>query len=146
MAYLDSTLERRVLSKHCMPQLVNNLVWIAERMRNSEGTYQFERPPAPEELLAIGHYVQKMLDWGTAEFSWVGKNVWAMIAKSEHDRAVLDHMLRFHPDFLDPLHLDGRNAKIDVIQARLGRIILQEIVDDPERDRRERAWMEMEYA
>jgi hypothetical protein len=146
MAYLDSTLERRVLSKHCMPQLVNNLVWIAERMRNSEGTYQFERPPAPEELLAIGHYVQKMLDWGAADFAWVGKNVWAMIAKSEHDRAVLDHMLRFHPDFLDPLHMDGKNAKIDVIQARLGRIILQDIVEDPERDRRERAWMEMEYA
>lgn len=33
-------------------------------MRNSEGTYQFERPPAPEELLSIGHYVQQMLDWG----------------------------------------------------------------------------------
>jgi len=146
MAYLDSTLERRVLSKHCMPQLVNNLVWIAERMRNSEGTYQFERPPAPEELLAVGYYVQKMLDWGNADFAWIGKNVWAMISKSEHDRAVLDHMLRFHPDFLDPLHLDGKNAKIDVIQARLGRIILQDIVEDPERDRRERAWMEMEYA
>lgn len=146
MAYLDSTLERRVLSKHCMPQLVNNLVWIAERMRNSEGTYQFERPPAPEELLAIGHYVQKMLDWSSADFGWVGKNVWAMIAKSEHDRAVMDHMLRFHPDFLDPLYMDGKNATVDVIYARLGRIILQDIIEDPDRDRRERAWMEMEYA
>jgi MoxR-like ATPase len=146
MQYLDSTLERRVLSKHCMPQLVTNLVWIAERMRNSEGTYQFERPPAPEELLAIGHYVQRMLDWNAADFAWVGKNIWAMIAKSEHDRAVLEHMLRFHPDFLDPLHLDGRNASLDVIHARLGRLILQDIIDDPDRDRRERAWMEMEYA
>lgn len=146
MTYLDSTLERRVLSKHCMPQLVNNLVWVADRMRNSEGTYQFERPPAPEELLAIGHYVQRMLEWNSADFAWVGKNVWAMIAKSEHDRAVLDHMLRFHPDFLDPLHMDGKNAKPEVIQARLGRIILQEIIEDPDRDRRERAWMEMEYA
>ncbi len=146
MSYLDSTLERRVLSKHCMPQLVNNLVWIADRMRNSQGTYQFERPPAPEELLAIGHYVQRMLEWGSADFTWVGKNVWAMIAKSEHDRAVMDHMLRFHPDFLDPLYLDGKNASIDVIYARLGRLILQEIVEDPDRDRRERAWMEMEYA
>jgi len=145
MSYLDSTLERRVLSKHCMPQLVNNLVWIAERMRNSEGTYQFERPPAPEELLAIGHYVQKMLEWKAADFGWVGKNVWAMIAKSEHDRAVMDHMLRFHPDFLDPLHLDGKNASKDVIYARLGRLILQEIIEDPDAARRERAWMEMEY-
>jgi len=146
MAYLDSTLERRVLSKHCMPQLVTNLVWIAERMRSSEGTYQFERPPAPEELLSIGHYVQRLLDWNSAEFAWVGKNVWAMMAKSEHDRAVMEHMLRFHPDFLDPLHLDGKNASIDVIYARLGRLVLNEIVDDPERDKRERAWMEMEYA
>lgn len=146
MSYLDSTLERRVLSKHCLPQLVNNLVWIADRMRNSQGTYQFERPPAPEELLSIGHYVQRMLDWNSADFAWVGKNVWAMIAKSEHDRAVMDHMLRFHPDFLDPLHLDGKNATIDVIYARLGRLILQDIVEDPDRDRRERAWMEMEYA
>jgi hypothetical protein len=55
-------------------------------------------------------------------------------------------MLRFHPDFLDPLYMDGKNATMDVIHARLGRIILQEIVDDPDRDRRERAWMEMEYA
>jgi MoxR-like ATPase len=146
MSYLDSTLERRVLSKHCMPQLVHNLVWVADRMRNSQGTYQFERPPAPEELLAIGHYIQRMLEWNSAEFGWVGKNIWAMIAKSEHDRAVMEHMLRFHPDFLDPLHLDGKNASIDVIYARLGRIILQDIIEDPDRDRRERAWMEMEYA
>ena len=145
MAYIDSTLERRVLSKHCMPQLVSNLVWIAERMRASEGTYQFERPPAPEELLSIGHYVQRLLEWNTAEFGWVGKNVWSMIAKSEHDRAVLEHMLRFHPDFLDPLHMDGKNASLDVIYARLGRLILNDIIADPDRDRRERAWMEMDY-
>lgn len=145
MAYLDSTLERRVLSKHCEPQLVANLVWIAERMRNSQGTYQFERPPAPEELLSVGQYVQRLLDWGVQDFAWVGKNVWAMIAKSEHDRAVLDHMLRYHPDFLDPLHMDGKNATIDVINARLGRIVLRDIIEDPDQDRRERAWVEMEY-
>jgi MoxR-like ATPase len=146
MSYIDSTLERRVLSKDCMPQLVDNLVWVAERMRNSEGSYQFERPPAPEELLAIGRYIQRMLEWNNTDFGWIGKNVWAMVAKSEHDRAVLQHMLRFHPDFLDPLYLDGKNATIDVINARLGRIILQNIVDDPDRDRRERAWLEMEYS
>jgi MoxR-like ATPase len=146
MSYLDSTLERRVLSKQCAPQLVNNLVWVADRMRNSQGSYQFERPPAPEELVSIGHYVQKLLGWGTNDFGWIGKNVWAMIAKSEHDRAVMNHMLRFHPDFLDPLHMDGKNASMDVIYARLGRIILQDIVEDPDRDKRERAWLEMEYA
>lgn len=145
MAYLDSTLERRVLTKHCLPKLVENLVWIADRMRNSLGTYQFERPPAPEELVAIGHYVQHLLKWKSADFGWVGQNVWTMIAKSEHDRAVLEHMLRFHPDFLDPLHFDGKNTPLDVIYARLGRIILNEIVTDPDRERRERAWMEMEY-
>jgi hypothetical protein len=145
MAYLDSTLERRVLSKHCLPQLVANLVWVADRMRNSQGSYQFERPPAPEELLAIGHYLQRLLDWQVTDFAWIGKNIWAMIAKSEHDRAVLDHMLRYHPDFLDPLHLDGKNASIDVINARLGRLVLKDIVEDPDRDRRERAWLEMEY-
>jgi MoxR-like ATPase len=145
MAYLDSTLERRVLAKHCEPQLVANLVWIAERMRNSQGSYQFERPPAPEELLSVGNYVQQMLRWGVEDFGWVGKNVWAMIAKSEHDRAVLDHMLRFHPDFLDPLHMDGKSASIDVINARLGRIVLRDIIADPEQDKRERAWLELEY-
>ena len=145
MAYLDSTLERRVLSKHCLPQMVANLVWVADRMRNSQGSYQFERPPAPEELLAIGQYVQRLLDWQVTDFAWIGKNIWAMIAKSEHDRAVLDHMLRFHPDFLDPLFLDGKNASIDVINARLGRLVLKDIVEDPDRDRRERAWLEMEY-
>jgi hypothetical protein len=41
--------------------------------------------------------------------------------------------------------MDGKNASIDVIHARLGRIILQDIVEDPERDKRERAWLEMEY-
>ena len=145
MSYLDSTLERRVLSKHCEPQLVSNLVWIADRMRNSQGSYQFERPPAPEELLSIGHYVQKLLDWQVTDCSWIGKNIWAMLAKSEHDRAVLDHMLRYHPDFLDPLHLDGKNASIDVINARLGRLVLKDIVEDPDRDRRERAWLELDY-
>jgi hypothetical protein len=42
--------------------------------------------------------------------------------------------------------MDGKNCKPEVIQARLGRIILQDIIEDPDRDRRERAWMEMEYA
>ena len=89
--------------------------------------------------------MQQMLDWKAADFAWIGKNVWAIIAKSEHDRAVMEHMLRFHPDFLDPLFMDGKSASIEVIYARLGRLVLQEIVDDPDRDKRERAWLEMEY-
>ncbi len=145
MQYLDSTLERKVLSKHCLPGLVSNLVGIADRMRESNGSYQFERPPAPEELLAVGQYIGHMLEWGHREFAWIGRNIWTMMAKSEHDRAVFEHMLRFHPDFIDPLHIDGRNASIDVIHARLGRLILMGIIDDPDAERRERAWKELEY-
>jgi hypothetical protein len=54
-------------------------------------------------------------------------------------------MLRYHPDFLDPLHMDGKNATIDVINAGLGRELLRDIIEDPDQDRRERAWVEMEY-
>lgn len=145
MSYLDSTLERRVISKHCLPVLVENLVWITERMRNSQGSYQFERPPAPEELQSIGLYIQQLMKWKAVDFAWIGRNVWAMLAKSEHDRAVMEHMLRFHPDFLDPLHPDGRIVNIDVVYARLGRLILKDIVQDPDHDRRERAWLDMDY-
>jgi hypothetical protein len=114
-------------------------------MRNSGGSYQFERPPAPEELLAAGHYISQLLQWGQGDFSFVGKNIWAIMAKSEHDRAVLEHMMRFHPDFLDPLVADGRNAGIDEIHKKLGRLVLQGIIADPEAERREVAWREMEY-
>lgn len=146
MTYLSGNLERNILSKHCFPQLVANLVSIAERMRDSNGSYQFERPPAPEELLTSAQYILRLLEWNTVDFSWFGKNVWAILAKSEHDRAVLEHMMRFHPDFFDPLLPDGRNASIDQIYARLGRIALKDIVDDPERLAREQAWEEMEYS
>lgn len=145
MSYLDSTLERRILSKYCFPQLVGNLVSIADRMRESNGSYAFDRPPAPEELLTAGLYVAKLLEWGVSDFATIGKNVWAIMAKSEHDRAVLEHMLRFHPDFLDPLIPDGKNAHIDQIYTKIGRLILQDIVPDPEADRRARAWEDMEY-
>ena len=146
MTYLNSMLERNILSRHCTPQIVSNLVSVADRMRDSTGSYQFERPPAPEELLTAGHYISRLLDWGATDFAWVGKNVWALIAKSEHDRAVLEHMMRFHPDFLDPLVPDGKNAKIEEIYARLGRVVLKDIVQDPDAMRREMAWEEMEYS
>lgn len=145
MTYLDSTLERKILSQHCHPQLVSNLVSVADRMRNSEGSYQFERPPAPEELLAAGLYVEKLLQWGVNDFSFIARNIWATLAKSEHDRAVLEHMMRFHPDFLDPLFPDGKNTPLNEIYKRLGRIVLDGIVEDPENEARERAWKELQY-
>lgn len=140
MAYLDSTLERKILSPHCHPQLVANLVSVADRMRNSGGSYQFERPPAPEELLTAGQYVSRLLEWELNDFAFVGKSIWAILAKSEHDRAVLEHMMRYHPDFFDPLVPDNKNAKIEVIYARLGRIVLDKIISDPDVARREQAW------
>jgi MoxR-like ATPase len=140
MQYLDATLERKILSKSCSPQLVSNLVSVAERMRRSDGTYQFERPPAPEELLTAGNYVSQMLDWGENDFSTIGRSVWGLLAKSEHDRAVFEHMLRYHPDFEDPLVSDNKSAPLSEIEKRLGRWVLQGIIDDPERDRREQAW------
>lgn len=143
--YLNSTLERNILSKNCVPQLVANLVSVADRMRESNGSYQFERPPAPEELLTAAHYISRLLEWHAADFAWVGRNVWATLAKSDHDRAVLEHMMRYHPDFIDPLIPDGRNATLDDIYARLGRIILKEIVADPDATRREQAWEDLEY-
>lgn len=145
MTYLDSSLEKKILSPHCHAQLVSNLVEIADRMRNSGGSYTFERPPAPEELLSCGHYVMKMMQWGITDFSFIGKNLWALIAKSEHDRAVFEHMMRFHPDFLDPLVPDARYLPIGDIHRRFGRLMLKGIVPDPEEDKRERAAKEMGY-
>lgn len=143
MTYLDSTLERKILSPHCDPQLVSNLVGIADRMRNSGGSYEFERPPAPEELLTAGHYVTQLLEWNMSDFSFVGKSIWAIIAKSEHDRAVLEHMFRHHPDYMDPLLPDGKNAPIDEIYARLGRVVLHKIINDPLEEARAKAWETM---
>jgi energy-coupling factor transporter ATP-binding protein EcfA2 len=142
MNYLDATLERKILSPYCHPQLVDNLVSIADRMRNSGGSYQFERPPAPEELLTAGNYVTKLLEWGMRDAAFVGKSVWSILAKSEHDRAVLEHMMRFHPDFLDPLAPDGKSAPLEEIHARLGRVILKDIIRDALKERREEAWKE----
>lgn len=141
MTYLDSTLERKILSQHCHPILVSNLVAVADRMRNSNGSYTFERPPAPEELLTAGNHIQQLLTWKITDFGFVGRSIWATLAKSEHDRAVLDHMLRFHPDFMDPLFPDAKATKVEEIYARLGRIVLNGIVADPKAEERERAWV-----
>lgn len=132
MTYLDSTLERKVLSKECHPLLVRNLVAIADRMRQSGGSYEFERPPAPEELLTAGQYLQHLLKWGISDFGFVGRSLWNILSKSAHDRAVFEHMLRFHPDFIDPLVTDPKFAPIDVIHKKLGRLVLNGLVEDPE--------------
>lgn len=141
MTYLDATLERKILSKHCHPQLINNLVAVADRMRYSGGSYQFDRPPAPEELLTAGLYVMKLLNWGVPDFTFVGRSIWNIIAKSEHDRAVLEHMMRYHPDFMDPLVPDSRNASVDEIFARFGRFTLAGLVADPDEEKRKQAWI-----
>ncbi|MCB0318712.1 MAG: hypothetical protein KDD56_08135, partial [Bdellovibrionales bacterium] len=129
---------------HCLPQLVNNLVGIADRMRDSSGSYEFERPPAPEELLTIGHYIMKLLEWGIKDFGFVGKSIWNMVSKSEHDRAVLEHMLRYHPEFLDPLVPDARYVPINVIHTKLGRLVLKKVVLDPEAEERRLALKAMQ--
>jgi MoxR-like ATPase len=140
MTYLDANLERKILSAHCEPQLINNLVGVADIMRHSGGSYAFERPPAPEELLTAGKYIMQLLDWGVTDFAFIGSAVWNIIAKSNHDRAVLDHMLRFHPDFMDPLVPDAKSAATEIINARLGRVLLDKIIDDPDEKLREAAW------
>jgi energy-coupling factor transporter ATP-binding protein EcfA2 len=140
MTYLDSSLETKILSKHCEPRLVANLVSVADRMRHSGGTYGFERPPAPEELLLAGHYVMKLLLWGIHDFAVVAQSIWSIVAKSEHDRAVLEHMMRFHPDFMDPLIPDPKNATFEDVLRRFGRVVLEGIVADPDEERRKKAW------
>lgn len=140
MTYLDATLERKILSRHCHPQLVANLVAVADRMRYSGGSYAFDRPPAPEELLTAGHYVMKLLSWGVNDFAFIGRSIWNILAKSEHDRAVLEHMMRYHPDFSDPMVLDSKNAPVEEIFARFGRFILHNIIVDPEARRRDESW------
>jgi hypothetical protein len=90
-------------------------------------------------------YVTRLLEWGMADFGFVGKNIWAIIAKSEHDRAVLEHMMRYHPDFIDPLFPDGKNVPLDEIYAKLGRIVLTDIIADPKAAEREAAWKTLEY-
>jgi hypothetical protein len=145
MTYLDATLERKILSRFCHPQLVSNLVAVADRMRNSGGSYSFDRPPAPEELLTAGHYVSKLLEWGVRDFAFVGSSIWNILAKSERDRAVLEHMMRYHPDFMDPLVPDSKNAPVSEIHSRFGRFVLHNIVADPNESRRARAWEHENY-
>lgn len=145
MSYLTADLEKRILSEHCSPKLIENLVSVVDRMRHSGGSYGFDRPPAPEEMLQVGLYINNMLKWDCTDFAEIGKNVWAIISKSDHDRAVLEHMMRFHPDFLDPLIPDGRAMSSEDVYAKLGRTLLKGIISDPHEDHRKEAWVAMEY-
>jgi MoxR-like ATPase len=143
LEYLNASLEVKILSSFCHPILVRNLVGIADRMRNNRGAYGFERPPAPEELLLAGHYVMRLLQWEIMDFDSIAASIWSIVAKSEHDRAVLEHMMRFHPDFMDPLEPDGKNLTRDQVLRRFGREVLKDIVEDPLAEERARA--ELEY-
>ncbi|MCS6893804.1 MAG: MoxR family ATPase, partial [Deltaproteobacteria bacterium] len=72
MSYLKSDLEAKILSKNCSPQIAKNLVRIADIMRNSTGSFEFERPPAPEELLTAGKYVEQMIRWNYRNYELIG--------------------------------------------------------------------------
>jgi hypothetical protein len=140
MTYLDANLERKVLAPYCHPILVNNLVALADMMRYSDGSHQFDRPPAPEELITAGRYITQLLSWGMCDFSFVGSALWNVVAKSEHDRAVLEHLFRYHPEFMDPLFLDSKAIPKEEIHARLGRFLLKDMVKDNRAVERENAW------
>jgi MoxR-like ATPase len=130
MTYLDSDLEIRILSAHCIPRLIENLVSLTDIMRHNQGSYEFDRPPAPEELLTTGRYIMKLIEWGYDQPADVGFQVWRMIAKSERDRAVLEHLLRYNANFHD--HEDGEPSglNIEIIYARLGKLLLKGIIRD----------------
>ncbi len=140
LKFLDMEQERAILSNYCIPELINNLVKIADVMRYSDGAYQFDRPPAPEELLKIGKYVTQLLNWDIVDFSFVGRNIWQMIAKSENDRQILELMMRYHPNFHDTLYPNGRQLHIDQVHAKLGREVLKGIVPDPEDSKRKNTY------
>ena len=60
-----------------------------------------------------------------------------MLAKGESDRFVLELMLRYHPDYYDSLHPNGRLLTMEEVYAKLCRIVLRGIVEDPDDQRRE---------
>ena len=140
LSFLSSEQEQEILSDYCIPELISNLVRIADVMRYSDGAYKFDRPPAPEELLKIGKYITQLLEWEIVDFTFVGRNIWQMIAKSEDDRQILELMLRYHPDFHDTLYPNGRKLTLDQVHARLGREVLKGLVSDPEDVKRKNAY------
>lgn len=123
MTYLDSTLEREILSPFCDPRLIANLVGLADRMRYGGGSYQFDRPPAPEELLQAATYIIQLVQWGLVDYQIMGHSVFNILAKSEHDRAVLEHMMRYHPDFAEGT-TDPKNMTVEDVYRKFGRVLL----------------------
>ena len=81
MSFMDSALERRVLAPHCSDTLAQNLIRVADIMRASDGSYPFDRSPAPEELLKAAHYLKHLLTWDLIDYAFVGKNLFYMLAK-----------------------------------------------------------------
>lgn len=140
MTYLENTLEKKILKPHVQPQIAANLVYITDAMREADGFYKFERTPAPDELLRAGSYVIRMLEWGIVDFEVIGRSLWTILAKSERDRATFEQLLRFHPEFADALITDPRKASRGQIQAKLGRICLKGVVEDPDAKKRQIAF------
>jgi MoxR-like ATPase len=140
MRYLDNDLEKRILKPHVIPQIVNNLVYMCDRMRKADGAYQFERPPAPDELLRAGRYTGKMIEWGITSFEVFGRSLFPIMAKSERDRIVFDQFLRFHPEFTDSLIPDPRKATVAQIHSKLGRIVTKGVIEDPDAENRKKAF------
>jgi MoxR-like ATPase len=128
MTYLDSTLERKVLSRDCIPRLISNLVYLADIMRSSRDSFRFDRPPAPEELLTTARYIIKLIEWGHDDLAEIGFQIWRMIAKSSRDRLVLEHLLRYHPEFLDEDYINPADEPMESIQRKLGTLLLRGII------------------
>lgn len=128
MTYLDSTLERKILSRDCIPRLISNLVYLADIMRSSRDSFRFDRPPAPEELLTTARYIIKLIEWGHDDLAEIGFQIWRMVAKSSRDRLVLEHLLRYHPEFLDESYVNPADEPIESIHRKLGTLLLRGIV------------------
>jgi len=97
-------------------------------MRSSRDSFRFDRPPAPEELLTTARYIIKLIEWGHDDLAEIGFQIWRMIAKSSRDRLVLEHLLRYHPEFLDEDYINPADEPMESIQRKLGTLLLRGII------------------
>jgi len=134
MSYLDPKLELKILSQYCSPKIVSNLVKLAELTRFAQGSYEFERPPAPEELLTAGQFIEQAIQWGIKDYAVIGEAIFRLLAKSEHDKLVLEHMLKYHPEFADPDEIDPKTISIREVYTKLGLLVLNGVVSNPSLD------------
>jgi hypothetical protein len=51
-----------------------------------------------------------------------------MIAKSSRDRLVLEHLLRYHPEFLDEDYINPADEPMESIHRKLGTLLLRGII------------------